>query len=70
MIAAESGDGQVGKWVNEERNYYLDYKRIFGEEPPKLRAVAVMTDTDDTQDESTAWYGDIFLARSNAQMNR
>ncbi|HET6420153.1 MAG TPA: DUF3047 domain-containing protein [Geobacteraceae bacterium] len=63
MIVAESGDGQVGKWVNEERNYYLDYKRIFGEEPPKLGAVAVMTDTDDTRDEVTAWYGDIFLAR-------
>lgn len=70
MIAAESGEGQVGKWVYEERNYYRDYRRLFGEEPPRLGAVAVMTDTDDTRDEATAWYGDIFLAREDTQMNR
>lgn len=40
---------------------YEDYKRIFGEEPPLLGGVAIMTDTDDTRDEATAWYGDIVL---------
>jgi hypothetical protein len=67
VIAAESGDGLAGKWINEERNYYRDYRRLFGEEPSGLGAVAVMTDTDDTRDEATAWYGDIFLAREQAQ---
>lgn len=62
IIAVESGDGKAGSWVTEERNIYEDYKQLFGEEPPKLGAVAVMTDTDDTRDEVTAWYGDITLA--------
>ncbi|MCM0081738.1 DUF3047 domain-containing protein [Geomonas sp. Red32] len=61
IVAVESGDEKVGKWVSEERNVYEDYKRIFGEEPPLMGGVAIMTDTDDTQDEVTAWYGDITL---------
>jgi hypothetical protein len=61
IIAVESGDEKAGKWVFEERNVYEDYKRIFGEEPPLVGGVAIMTDTDDTQDDATAWYGDITL---------
>jgi hypothetical protein len=61
IIAVESGNEKVGKWVSEERNIYEDYKRIFGEEPPLLGGIAIMTDTDDTHDEATAWYGDITL---------
>ncbi len=62
IVAAESGEGKAGTWVSEERNVYEDYRRAFGEEPPRIGAVAVMTDTDDTRDEVTAWYGDISLA--------
>ncbi|WP_243371957.1 DUF3047 domain-containing protein [Geotalea sp. SG265] len=61
IIAVESGDESVKKWVSEERNIYDDYRKVFGEEPPLLGGVAIMTDTDDTQDEATAYYGDIFL---------
>jgi hypothetical protein len=60
-VAVESGDAKAGNWVFEERNVYEDYKRIFGEEPPLLGGIAVMTDTDDTKEETTAWYGDITL---------
>jgi hypothetical protein len=61
IVAVESGDEKVGTWVSEERDIYEDYRKMFGEEPPELGGVAVMTDTDDTRDEVTAWYGDIFL---------
>lgn len=61
IIAVESGDSKVGKWVNEERNVYEDFLRVFGKGPPKLGAIAIMTDTDDTMDEATAYYGDILL---------
>ena len=62
ILAVESGDEKVGQWVSEERNIYEDYVRIFGEEPPKLGAIALLSDTDDTNDEVTAWYGDIWLS--------
>jgi hypothetical protein len=58
----ESGDEKAGTWVSEERNIREDYRRFFGEEPPRVGAVAVMTDTDDTGDEVTAWYGDITIS--------
>ena len=61
IVAVESGDEKVGTWVSEERNIYDDYRKMFGEEPPPLGGVAIMTDTDDTQDEVTAYYGDILL---------
>ncbi len=61
IVAVESGDGKAGTWVGEHRNIYEDYRKYFGEEPPRLGGVAIMTDTDDTKDEATAWYGDIFL---------
>lgn len=46
MKPEESGEGRVGEWVCEERNLYSDYQRLFGEPPPALSGVAVMTDTD------------------------
>jgi hypothetical protein len=61
IVAVESGVEKVGEWVNEERNYYEDYRKLFGDEPPKLGAVAIMSDTDNTGDEVTAYYGNIFL---------
>jgi len=61
VVAVESGNEKAGQWAAEERNIYEDYRKFFGEEPPKLGAVAVMTDTDDTGDEVTAYFGDIFL---------
>jgi DUF3047 family protein len=61
IVAVQSGDEKAGQWVFEERNIYEDYKRIFGEEPPQVGGIAIMTDTDNTRDEATAWYGDITL---------
>jgi Protein of unknown function (DUF3047) len=62
IIAVESGGEKVGQWVNEERNIAEDYRKLFGEEPPEIGAIAVMTDTDDTHEEVTAFYGDISLS--------
>ena len=65
IVAVESGDEKAGQWTSEERNIYEDYRKLFGEEPPKIGAVAIMTDTDDTRDEVTAWFGDILLESLN-----
>jgi hypothetical protein len=62
MVAVESGDGKAGTWVSEERNIFDDYKMFFGEDPPPLGAVALMSDTDNTGDEAVAYFGDIFLS--------
>ncbi len=64
MFVVESGSRRVGEWVEVERNVYADYKRAFGEEPPLVSGIAVMTDTDSTGGAATAWYGDIVLSKA------
>jgi len=66
MVAVESGDENAGRWVTEERNVYEDYRKLFGEDPPEIGAVALMTDTDNTGGEATAYYGDIILVGISA----
>jgi len=63
MVVVESGAQKVGRWVSEERNIYEDYKQAFGEEPPLMNGVAIMTDTDNTKEQATAYYGDIQFAK-------
>lgn len=62
MIAVESGSDRVGEWVEERRDVRADYRRVFGEEPGRVDAVAIMTDTDNTGAMATAWYGDIWFS--------
>jgi hypothetical protein len=59
MISVQSGRVETGKWIAETRNVYEDYKRIFGREPPKAGAIAIMTDTDNTGEIASASYGPI-----------
>ena len=63
MVVVESGMQKVGLWVSEERNIYEDYKKAFGEEPPLINGVAIMSDTDNTKERATAYYGDIQFAQ-------
>jgi hypothetical protein len=64
MIAVESGPERTGKWITERRNVYEDYQRVFRADPPKAGAIAIMTDTDNTGEETTAWYGPIRLQKN------
>ncbi len=64
MIVVESGPQKIGMWINEERNIYEDYKKAFGEEPPMINGVAIMSDTDNTQERATAFYGDIMFKKA------
>lgn len=62
MVAVESGPEQLGQWVSEHRNVAEDYRQLFGKEPGKVDAVAIMTDTDNSGQRATAWYGDIWFS--------
>lgn len=65
MIAVESGPDRTGQWITEERNIYEDYRRYFGEDPPKVGAIGFMTDTDDTGEQASACFG-AFSVRNKA----
>lgn len=64
MIAVNSGPAQVGEWVTVTRDLVADYRQAFGEEPPAIVGVAIMTDADNTGEQATAWYGDLTLEQN------
>ncbi len=64
MVVVESGPQKLGKWIDEERNIYEDYKKAFGEEPPMINGVAIMSDTDNTKERAVAYYGDIIFKKA------
>jgi len=61
MVAVEGGRERLGQWVSEKRDVAADYRRLFGKEPGTVDAVAIMTDTDNSGQRATAWYGDIWF---------
>lgn len=63
MIVVQSGDAHRGEWVEQQRNVYRDYLRAFGEPPPMVSGVAIMTDTDNTGERALSYYGDIRFVR-------
>jgi hypothetical protein len=65
LIVAESGSDNLSKWVYEERNIYEDYKKAFGREPGHVGAVAIMTDTDNTQSKAEAHYKELKVGYKN-----
>jgi len=64
MIVVESGPSNIGLWVDESRNIYEDYKKAFREDPPMINGVAIMSDTDNTKERATAYYGDIVFTKA------
>jgi hypothetical protein len=65
-LVVESGRGNLGKWLDYQRDIRADFIKAFGEEPGALTGIALMTDTDNTQSKATAWYGPVSLKAAKA----
>lgn len=61
MIVVQSGATNLNVWMPEKRNLVEDFRKAFGQKPPLISSVAIMTDTDNTQESATAYYGDIIF---------
>ncbi len=70
MIAVQSGSEHIKTWQVEVRNIYEDYEAAFGEKPGRITGIALMTDTDNTGESATAYYGDISLCRADSSTRR
>lgn len=60
MVVA--GGRKPAVWHEERRNVLSDYRRAFGEEPPRVASVGIMSDSDNTGASVTAYFGDIRFA--------
>ncbi len=62
MIALRSGESETGQWLTEKRNIREDLKQLFGEAFDEINAIAIMSDSDNSGQRATAWYGNIYFS--------
>jgi Protein of unknown function (DUF3047) len=60
-VVVSSGVKDLKKWMTFKRNIVADYTAAFGMPPGKLTSIALMSDTDNTGTNITAYYGDLML---------
>jgi hypothetical protein len=68
MIVVESGTSHHGQWRGYERDIVADYRAAFGEDPPPISGVGLMSDSDDTGERAIAYYGDLALGHGPASV--
>jgi len=62
----QSGDAEVGKWITEKVNILEDYKLFYNKtevKSKKIRAVVIMSDSDNTMSVSEADYDNIYFSK-------
>lgn len=62
MLVIDSGPERLNQWVDHERDIGADYRLVFGEAPGPVSAVGVMTDSNNTGERVSAWFGPLLLS--------
>lgn len=63
MYPLDQGNAFVGTWRTHQRNVADDYRAAFGEEPPRLARLAIMNDSDNTEESSVSFLDYIEVAK-------
>ena len=61
MLAVRAGANEAEQWHTEKRNIQADLKQLFGEDITEINAIAIMSDSDNAKQSTTAFYGDILF---------
>ncbi len=62
-IVLRSGPAGLGQWLEEKRNVFEDYTRLFDEEPEiDATGISVMIDSDDTKSSAESYITGIYIA--------
>jgi hypothetical protein len=64
ILVVTAGAPAVGRWHAIERHLGEDYRHAFGGEPPKVVAIGVMNDSDDTRSAAVAYFDDVRVSRA------
>lgn len=67
IVVLRNRSTSLGKWVSEEVNVYEDYNRLFEGDPGEVQAIAIMSDSNDTESKAVAHYDDIRISNSGAE---
>ena len=63
IIVVESGTSSMGQWRSVERNLADDYARCFNGHPPRVMAIGLMSDADNTGTEALAYFDEFRISR-------
>lgn len=63
MVVLRQGNGNANRWIWEQRDLIDDFRQCFGDEPPGIAGVVILTDTDQTNEGVEAWYGSVVMVR-------
>ena len=63
MIAVRTGNDETGILHTERRDVKSDFQRYFGESVRYIDVVAIMTDTDNSGQQASAYYGELYFSR-------
>ncbi|WP_340123918.1 DUF3047 domain-containing protein [Methylobacter svalbardensis] len=63
MTAVRGPEAALNVWYSEKRNVRADLQKLFGEDVRTIDAVALMTDTDNSGRQVSAFYGDIWFSK-------
>ncbi len=64
MIVVDSGDSHALQWRAVQRNVRADWAEAFGGEVPRIRGIALGSDTDNTLDRVDTWFADVRFAQT------
>lgn len=72
IIVVESGATHLGRWRTVERNLEDDYELVFGKAKklPKVAAIGIMTDTDNTKASGLAYFDDLKITTEQPSRKR
>ena len=65
IIVLRSGGDEIDRWLEEERDVLADFALAFGDRQPAVRAIGLLTDSDNTQSVSVADYGAVMASRGD-----
>lgn len=66
FIVLQSGNANAGKWLEEKRDLYADWQKLFPEEgePPAIVSIGLMTDSDGVKKTVTGSYDDFAITQN------
>jgi len=59
VIVVRSGPAELGKWINESRNVYEDYRKMFGSEPSTVSAMRLQINSQHTGTSGISYFAGV-----------
>ena len=69
-VVLQSGKSKLGQWITEKRNVHEDYRKLFGEDPPRVGAVLLYINSQHTQSSCEIQFEDIFFAPHPPELSK